>query len=53
MGDNHRRFQISLEAGTDGLDDATEAEPGGARRAGKRLVAKSAKEIDEACERLV
>ena len=53
MGDNHRRFQVSLEAGTDGLDDSTEANLEALAEAGKRLVAKYGKEIDEACERLV
>jgi patatin-like phospholipase/acyl hydrolase len=52
LGDNHVRIQASLEAGTDSLDDATPRNLEALAEAGKRLVSKSAKEIDEACERL-
>ncbi len=52
LGDNHCRLQASLEAGTDSLDDATDTNLEVLAEAGKRLVARHAKEIDEACERL-
>lgn len=50
LGEDHHRFQIALEAGTEGLDDATSENLETLAEAGKRLVAKHDRAIDEVCE---
>lgn len=49
---NYHRFQVSLEAGTDGLDDASPRNLEALAERGKRLVAESWERIERVCAEL-
>ena len=53
LGEDHHRLQVSLGAGTDSLDDATDVNLESLAELGKRLVASRTAEIDQLCAELV